>query len=82
MLDLSARVCVSVGGSTNIMLHYPAIAREGRLHMTMKELGEISKTTPYLAKIKPSGIHTMLDFDEAGGVGAVLKPCPEWQIWT
>ena len=73
MLDLSARVCVSVGGSTNIMLHYPAIAREGRLHMTMKELGEISKTTPYLAKIKPSGIHTMLDFDEAGGVGAVLK---------
>ena len=41
--------------------------------MTMNELGEISKTTPYLAKIKPSGVHTMLDFDEAGGVGAVLK---------
>ena len=73
MLELSARVCVSVGGSTNITLHYPAIAREGRLHMTMNELGEISKTTPYLAKIKPSGVHTMLDFDEAGGVGVVLK---------
>ena len=38
MLELSARVCVSVGGSTNITLHYPAIAREGRLHMTMNEL--------------------------------------------
>lgn len=77
MLELSARVCVSVGGSTNITLHYPAIAKEGKLHMTVKELGLLSKTTPYLAKIKPSGIHTMLDFDEAGGVGAVLKAFSE-----
>lgn len=73
MLELSLRVCVSVGGSTNMTLHYPALAKEAGLHMTLAEIGHISETTPYLAKIKPSGSHTMLDFDEAGGVGAVLK---------
>lgn len=73
MLELSVKVSLSVGGSTNLTLHYPAIARDGGLSMTLEEIGRISKTTPYLAKIKPSGSHTMLDFDQAGGTGAVLK---------
>ncbi len=77
MLELATKVGVSVGGSTNITLHLPAIAKEGHLHMTLKEIGEISDNTPYLAKIKPSGDHTLWDFDQAGGVTAVLKALSE-----
>lgn len=73
MLELAVRVGVSVGGSTNLTLHLPAIAKEGKLKMGLEDIERISSTTPYLARIKPSGHHTMLDLDDAGGVGVVLK---------
>lgn len=73
MLELAVRVGMSVGGSTNLTLHMPAIAHEAGLHMTLEEMGEISAATPYLVKIKPSGSHTLWDLDQAGGVGAVLR---------
>ena len=69
MLELAVRVGLSVGGSTNMTLHMPAIAHEAKLHMSLEEIGRLSAETPYLAKIKPSGSHTMLDLDQAGGVG-------------
>lgn len=77
MFELATRVTLSVGGSTNITLHLPAIAKEAHLHMTLEELGNLSETTPYLAKIKPSGSHTLWDLDQAGGVTAVLKSLSE-----
>ena len=67
MLELAVRVGLSVGGSTNMTLHMPAIAHEAKLHMSLEEIGRLSAETPYLAKIKPSGSHTMLDLDQAGG---------------
>lgn len=73
MLELAVRVGMSVGGSTNLTLHMPAIAHEAGLHMTLEEMGGISAATPYLVKIKPSGSHTLWDLDQAGGVGAVLR---------
>lgn len=73
MLELALRVGLSVGGSTNMTLHMPAIAHEARLRLTLEDIGRLSAVTPYLAKIKPSGSHTMLDLDQAGGVGAVLR---------
>ena len=73
MLELAVRVGLSVGGSTNMTLHMPAIAHEAKLHMSLEEIGRLSAETPYLAKIKPSGSHTMLDLDQAGGVGAVMR---------
>ena len=73
MLELAVRVGVSVGGSTNMTLHMPAIAHEAKLRMSLEEIGRLSAETPYLAKIKPSGSHTMLDLDQAGGVGAVMR---------
>lgn len=73
MLELAVRVALCVGGSTNMCLHFPAIAHEAKLHMTLEEIGALSATTPYLAKIKPSGKHTMYDLDQAGGVPAVLR---------
>ncbi len=73
MLELATTVGMSVGGSTNMTLHIPAIAHEAGLHMTLEEMGEISARTPYLVKVKPSGEHTMWDLEQAGGVGAVLR---------
>lgn len=73
MLELAVRVGLSVGGSTNMTLHMPAIAHEAGLSMTLEDMGRLSADTPYLAKIKPSGTHTMLDLDQAGGVGAVMR---------
>ncbi len=73
MLDTAMRVGLSVGGSTNMTLHMPAIAYEAKLDLTLEDIGRLSETTPYLTKIKPSGAHTMLDLDQAGGVGAVMR---------
>jgi len=73
MMDLAVTVAMSAGGSTNLSLHMPAIAREAHLHMTLEDIERISSSTPYLAKIKPSGSYTMLDLDRAGGVGGIMR---------
>ncbi len=54
-------------------MHIPAIAREVGLRITPDDFERISRQTPYLAKIKPSGKHTLKDLDSAGGVPAVMK---------
>lgn len=74
------RVAMSVGGSTNSLLHIPAIAREVGLRITPEDFERISRQTPYLAKIKPSGKHTLKDLDSAGGVPAVMKELLELDL--
>lgn len=73
MLDTAMRVGVSIGGSTNMTLHMPAIAHEAGLKMTLEDIERISRETPCIVKVKPSGSHTMWDLDQAGGVSAVLR---------
>lgn len=73
MLELSLRVGLAVGGSTNLTLHLPAIAYEAGLTLTLDQIGQFSATTPNIVKVKPSGKHTMWDLEQAGGVGAVLR---------
>lgn len=73
MLDTAMRVGVSVGGSTNMTLHMPAIAHEAGLRMGLEDMERISRETPCIVKVKPSGTHTMWDLEQAGGVGAVLR---------
>ncbi len=63
----------AMGGSTNATLHIPAIAHELGVDITLKDFDKISRETPYLIKLKPSGKTTFLDFEEAGGVPALLK---------
>lgn len=73
MLETAMRVGVSVGGSTNMTLHMPAIAHEAGLKMELDDIERISRETPCIVKVKPSGSHTMWDLEQAGGVGAVLR---------
>jgi dihydroxy-acid dehydratase len=65
-------VDMAIGGSTNTVLHLPAIAHEAGVLLPLKLFDEVSGRTPYLVKLRPSGVHYMQDLDEAGGVGAVM----------
>ena len=66
------KVDMAIGGSTNAILHLPAIARELGISINLDEIDKISQTTPYLVSINPSGPYTINDFHKAGGVPAVL----------
>ena len=66
-------VDVALGGSTNTLLHLPAIAKECGLRIGLEEFDQVSRRTPQIAAIKPSGPLTLKDLDDAGGVPAVMK---------
>ncbi len=66
-------VDMAIGGSTNTLLHLPAIANEAGIKIDMKMVTEIAARTPNLARIKPSGKHFPADLDHAGGIEALMK---------
>jgi len=67
------KVAVSIGGSTNMLLHIPAIAREAGIKIPMELFDELSRSTPLLAKFKPASRYNLMDFHNAGGVPALMK---------
>ncbi|MBU0627769.1 MAG: dihydroxy-acid dehydratase [Nanoarchaeota archaeon] len=67
------RVDMAMGGSTNTVLHIPAIAREAGIDIDVNMFDKISRETPNLCKIIPAGNHEMADIDKAGGVPGVLN---------
>jgi len=70
-------VDMAVGGSTNTLIHLTAIAHEFGIKLTPQLFDDISKKTPHLANVMPSGKYTMLDLDEAGGSVAVVAELGE-----
>jgi dihydroxy-acid dehydratase len=73
-------VDMAIGGSTNTVLHLPAIAHEAGLKLPLELFDAVSRRTPYLVKLRPSGPHHMEDFDEAGGVPAVMAELLEQNL--
>ncbi len=68
------RYMMATGGSTNSMLHIPAIARQAHFDITPETFDKISREIPVLSAIYPNHpTYTMEDFEEAGGLGAVVK---------
>jgi dihydroxy-acid dehydratase len=67
------RLDMTIGGSTNTVLHLTAIAAEGDVHLTMDDFDRISGETPHLCHMGPGGPYSMKDLDEAGGIPAVLS---------
>lgn len=65
-------VDMALGGSTNTVLHLPAIAREAELELNLEIFNELSKKTPNLCSISPSGSDHLEDLDAAGGVPALI----------
>lgn len=65
-------VDMALGGSTNTILHLPAIANECGFELSLDLFQEINEKTPQLCKLSPSGTHHIQDLDEAGGIPAVM----------
>jgi dihydroxy-acid dehydratase len=63
---------IAMGGSTNTVLHILAIASEGEIDFTMKDIDELSRITPNLCKVAPSGSYHMQDVNRAGGIMGIL----------
>lgn len=72
-LENAVTLVVALGGSTNAVLHFLAIARTAGVDFTLEDFQRISDQTPYLADLKPSGKYLMEDLHKVGGVPAVLK---------
>ncbi len=64
---------MAIGGSTNAVVHLVAIAGRLGIELPLSEFDRISRQTPFLVNVKPSGAYVMEDFFYAGGLPAVLK---------
>ena len=69
----AATVVMATAGSTNAVLHLLAIAREAGVDLTMDDFDEVSRRTPVIASMRPSGLFVMSELDKAGGVPGILK---------
>jgi dihydroxy-acid dehydratase len=63
----------STGGSTNIVLHFLAMAREAGIPLTIDDFNPVSDNTPIVADLKPSGRYAALDVHNAGGIQLITK---------
>jgi len=67
------RVGLAVGGSTNMVLHFIAMAKEAGVDVSFETWDRLSRETPTLVKLAPSGPWGVTDLNDAGGVPAVMK---------
>ena len=73
-------VDMAIGGSTNTVLHLPAIAHEAGIDLPLQKFDEISRKAAYICKMSPGGTYHMQDLNEAGGICAVMKELTKLNI--
>jgi len=66
------RVDMGIGGSSNTVLHLPAVANAFGIDLPLKLFDKISKEIPHLVNLRPGGPFFMRDFDDAGGIPQIL----------
>ena len=72
-IENAVRLLTVLGGSTNAVLHFLAIAKAAEVDFSLKDFQKICDSTPFLADLKPSGKYAMEDVHKIGGIPAVLK---------
>jgi len=72
-MENAVTLLCALGGSTNAVVHLPAVAGRLGLELPLDLFDSISRRTPLLANVRPAGKFQMEDFFYAGGVPAVLK---------
>ena len=72
-LENAISLVIALGGSTNAVLHFLAIARSANIEFSLDDFQKISDKTPYIANLKPSGKYLMEDLHEIGGIPLILK---------
>jgi len=71
-VDNAVTVHMAMGGSTNAIIHLIAMAKRAGVALDLNRFDEISRTTPVIANVKPSGTYLMEDFFYAGGLTAFM----------
>ena len=66
-------VLMAVGGSTNAVLHLPAIAHSAEVKLTLDDFDAFSRRVPVLCDLKPSGRYVATDLHRAGGIPQIMK---------
>ena len=66
-------VLMALGGSTNAVLHLPAIAHAAQVMLTLDDFEAFSRRVPVLCDLKPSGRYVATDLHRAGGIPQVMK---------
>ncbi len=69
----AATVVMATAGSTNAVLHLLAIAAEARVELTLDDFDQVSRRTPVIASMRPSGMYIMSELDQVGGVPVILR---------
>jgi dihydroxy-acid dehydratase len=72
-IENALRILLAIGGSTNGIIHLAAIAGRVGVAIDFEAFDAISRQTPVLVDLKPTGQHYMEDFHRAGGLPAVLR---------
>jgi len=71
------RIDMALGGSTNTVLHLPAMASQLGIELPLELFDKLSRETPHICNMDPAGPYTVKELDEAGGIPAVLKELGE-----
>jgi dihydroxy-acid dehydratase len=71
--DNAITLLAGIGGSTNVVLHLLALAGRVGVPLSLERFDELSRRTPLLVNVLPSGEHLIEDLHEAGGVPAVMR---------
>ena len=71
-IDNAITTLLTIGGSTNAIVHILAIAKRAGVPLSLDRFDEISERVPVLADLRPSGRFLMEDFHHAGGLSALL----------
>jgi dihydroxy-acid dehydratase len=66
-------LAMALGGSTNVVLHLLAIAREAEVELNLHDFNRIGDKVPHVADMKPFGKYVMNDVDRHGGIPVVMK---------
>jgi dihydroxy-acid dehydratase len=69
----AATLVMATAGSTNAVLHLLAIAHEAGVELTMDDFDAVSRRTPVIASMRPSGLYVMSELDKVGGIPVILR---------
>ncbi|MBA7596727.1 Dihydroxy-acid dehydratase [subsurface metagenome] len=69
----AVRVAAAIGGSSNYVLHIPAIAKRAGIDLSLEDIDRLNQTTPLLTQIAPNGPYSIIELDKAGSIKAVMN---------
>lgn len=72
-LENAVTVVAAIRGSSNMLLHLPAIANEAGVRFELKDMAEILRRTPRITSLIPNGPHALIDLHRVGGLPVIFK---------